>query len=139
MATDVSAYTKPLPPITKLNAPFWEGTTQGELRLQTCNECGHQWYPPSTHCPNCLSRDYAWKAVSGRGKVWSWVVFHQRYFKAFEDELPYNVTLIELDEGVMMMSTLRGIEDKDVHCDLPVRVEFEKATDEQSVPYFVPA
>lgn len=139
MATDVSAYTKPLPPITKLNAPFWEGTKKGELRLQTCNECGHQWYPPSTHCPNCLSRNYAWKAVSGRGKVWSWVIFHQRYFRAFEDELPYNVTLVELEEGVMMMSTLRGIDDKDVHCDLPVKVAFEDATDEQSVPYFVPA
>lgn len=139
MATDISAYTKPLPPVTKLNAPFWEGTKQGELRLQTCSECGHQWYPPSTHCPNCLSRNYSWKAVSGRGKVWSWVVFHQRYFKAFEDELPYNVTLVELEEGVMMMSTLRAIDDKDVRCDLPVKVEFEDATDEQSVPYFVPA
>jgi hypothetical protein len=39
----------------------------------------------------------------------------------------------------MMMSTLRGIEDTDVRCDLPVKVAFEDATDEQSVPYFVPA
>jgi uncharacterized OB-fold protein len=136
---DVAEYTKPLPPITKLNAPFWEGTKAGELRLQTCNECGKQWYPSSTHCPNCLSRDWAWKAVSGRGKVWSWVVFHQRYFKAFENDLPYNVSFIELEEGVMMMATVRGIEDSEMHCDLPVTVQFEEATDQQSVPYFVRA
>ncbi len=139
MSANVSEYTKPLPPITKLNAPFWEGTKQGELRLQTCNECGTQWFPPSTHCPHCLSRNFEWKAVSGMGKIWSWVVFHQRYFKAFEDDLPYNVTLIELDEGVMMMSTVRGIEDSDIECDMRVRVEFEDATEMQSVPYFVRA
>jgi uncharacterized OB-fold protein len=67
------------------------------------------------------------------------VRFHQRYFAAFEKDLPYNVTFIELDEGVMMMATLRGIDDKDIHCDMPVRVQFEEATDQQSVPYFVPA
>lgn len=139
MTADVSAYTKPLPPVTKLNAPFWEGTKQGELRLQTCNDCGKQWYPASTHCPNCLSRNHSWKAVSGQGKVWSWVVFHQRYFREFEDELPYNVTLVELDEGVMMMATLRGIDDDQVQCDMRVKVAFEDATEEQSVPYFVPA
>jgi hypothetical protein len=144
MATDgvkvqVRQYDKPLPPVTRLNAPFWEGTKLGELRLQTCNECGRQWYPPSTHCPACLSRDWEWRAVSGNGKVWSWVRFHQRYFKAFENDLPYNVTFVELDEGVMMMSTLRGIEDGDIRCDMPVRVAFEEATNEQSVPYFVPA
>jgi uncharacterized protein len=137
--TNTAEYSKPLPPITKLNAPFWEGTKAGELRLQTCNECGQRWYPSSTHCPNCLSRDWAWKAVSGRGKVWSWVVFHQRYFKAFEADLPYNVSFIELEEGVMMMATVRGIEDSEMRCDLPVTVAFEVATDEQSVPYFVRA
>jgi uncharacterized OB-fold protein len=142
MATDAAeakGYEKPLPPITKLNAPFWEGTKHGELRLQTCSDCGKQWYPPSTHCPECLSRNWEWKAVSGKGKVWSWVRFHQRYFASFEKDLPYNVTFVELDEGVMMMTTLRAIEDGDIHSDMPVKVQFENATDEQSVPYFVPA
>ncbi len=139
MATETQEYTKPLPPVTKLNKPFWEGTKQGELRLQTCNECGQRWFPPSTHCPQCLSRNWEWKAVSGRGKVWSWVVFHQRYFKAFEEDLPYNVTLVELDEGVMMMSRVEGISDEEMKCDMPVKVAFQDATDEQSVPYFVPA
>lgn len=139
MTTDAAAYTKPLPPITKLNAPFWEGTCQGELRLQTCTACGKQWFPPSTHCPNCLSREYTWQAVSGRGKVWSWVVFHQRYFSAFEADIPYNVSLIELDEGVMFMSTVRGIDNTAIRCDMPVTVAFEQATEQQAVPYFVPA
>ncbi len=139
MSSEAQEYAKPLPPITTLNKAFWEGTKQGELRLQTCNDCGQRWYPPSTHCPGCLSRNWEWKAVSGRGKVWSWVRFHQRYFAAFADDLPYNVTLVELEEGVMMMSRLEGIEDDQIVCDMPVKVEFFQATDEQAVPYFVPA
>lgn len=139
MSGELHDYTKPLPPITTLNTPFWEGTKIGELRLQTCNDCGKRWYPPSTHCPGCLSRDWEWKAVSGRGKVWSWVRFHQRYFAAFADDLPYNVTLVELEEGVMMMSRLERINDDQIVCDMPVKVAFHEATGEQSVPYFVPA
>lgn len=139
MTTKVQEYTKPLPPITTLNRPFWEGTKLGELRLQTCNECGQRWYPPSTHCPNCISRDWAWQAASGHGRVWSWVVFHQRYFKAFEDDLPYNVIFVELEEGVMMMSRIEGIEHDQIACDMPVKVAFRDVTEEQAVPYFVPA
>jgi len=139
MSGEAKVYIKPLPPVTKLNKPFWEGTKQGELRLQHCSECGHIWFPPSTHCPNCLSRNYEWKAVSGRGKVWSWIIMHQRYFKEFEDELPYDVALIELEEGVRMMSRLKGVSKEDIRCDMPVKVVFEEATEEQWVPYFVPA
>ena len=139
MSEEIADYTKPLPPITRLNRPFWEGTLQGELRLQTCNECGRRWYPASTHCPGCLSRNWEWKPVSGRGKVWSWVRFHQRYFAAFADDLPYNVTMVELDEGVMMISRLDGIADEDIVHDMPVKVAFQPATSDQSVPYFVPA
>ncbi len=133
---DTPAYSKPLPVLTKLNAPFWEGTKRGELRLQRCLACGHVWFPPSTHCARCLATTYEWITVSGRGKVWSWIVMHQRYFKAFDADLPYIVAMIELAEGPMLMSTLVGISKAEIHCDLPVRVVFEDATDDMAVPKF---
>ena len=131
-------YSKPLPLLTKLNAPFWEGTKQGELRLQKCNDCGHFWFPPSAHCQRCISRNYEWATVSGRGKVWSWIVMHQRYFKEFEDDLPYVVAFIELEEGPMMMSTLVEVDRDDISCDMPVTAVFEDATEEMAVPKFRP-
>jgi uncharacterized OB-fold protein len=131
-------YTKPLPTLTQLNRPFFEGARQGELRLQRCAVCGQHWFPPSTSCPRCLSVNWAWIAVSGRGRVWSWIVMHQRYFKAFEADLPYNVAFIQLDEGPFMMSTLVGIAPDAIRCDLPVEVTFEPATDEIAVPKFRP-
>ncbi len=133
---DTPAYAKPLPALTKLNAPFWEGTKRGELRLQRCTVCGRIWFPPSTHCPQCLATAYEWIVASGRGKVWSWIVMHQRYFKAFDADLPYIVAMIELAEGPMLMSTLVGVPKAEIHCDLPVRVVFEDATAEMAVPKF---
>ena len=133
-----AAYAKPLPRLTKLNRPYFEGAKQGELRLQLCGACGHRWFPPSSTCPKCLSPDYRWEAVSGRGRVWSWIVMHQQYFPSFKDDLPYNVAFIKLDEGPFMMSTLVGVPKEAIRCDLPVQVTFEDATDEIAIPKFRP-
>jgi uncharacterized OB-fold protein len=137
MAT--AQYTKPLPQLTKLNAPFWEGTKRGELRMQRCSACRRIWFPPSRHCPECLADTYEWVALSGRGRVWSWIVMHQRYFKAFEGDLPYVVALIELLEGPLFMSTIVGVPSGQIRCDMPVRAVFEDATEQMAVPKFTPA
>ena len=63
---------------------------------------------------------------------------HQRYFAAFEADLPYNVAFIELEEGPRLMSTLVDVAPDAIRCDLPVQVTFEDATDEIAVPKFRP-
>lgn len=131
-------YEKPLPTLTNLNRPYFEGAKRGEFRLQRCDGCGHHWYPASSHCPRCLSRDYQWVRVSGRGRVWSWIVMHQRYFKAFEAEMPYNVAFIQLEEGPFLMSTVVGVPKGALRCDMPVEVVFEDATEDVAVPKFQP-
>jgi len=135
---DTRLYTKPLPKLTRLNRPYFEGAAEGQLRLQRCAACGEHFFPPSTNCPACLSTDVPWVEVSGRGRVWSWIVMHQRYFKAFEDELPYNVAFVKLDEGPFLMSTVVGIPHDRIRCDLPVEATFEQATDEISILKFRP-
>jgi uncharacterized OB-fold protein len=135
----VSEYAKPLPHLTKLNRPYFEGAKQGELRLQRCGACGHHWFPPSTSCPRCLSPEYEWVKVSGRGRVWSWIMMHQLYFKSFEADIPYNVAFIQLEEGPFMMSSLVDIADDQIRCDLPVEVTFDQVTDEIAIPRFRPA
>jgi uncharacterized OB-fold protein len=131
-------YTKPLPAVTELNAPFWEGTRQGELRIQACSACEHTWFPPAPFCPQCLSADFRWAAVSGHGRIWSWIIMHQRYFKSFEADLPYKIIMVELDEGPLMTGAMADPA-AEIRCDMPVRVTFETVTDEMSIPKFVPA
>src|SRR5690242_15441732 len=103
---NLAEYEALLPAITEENRPYWDGLEAGELRLQTCVKCGTRRFPDSPVCPSCLADESRWEAVSGRGRIWSWITMHQRYFAAFEDELPYTVIFVELDEGPRMMSAL---------------------------------
>lgn len=132
-------YTKPLPTPDVWSQPFWEAARHHELRMQRCAGCGHVRFPPGPACPRCLSAEASWDLMSGRGRVWSWTVFHQLYYAGFKDELPYNVALIELEEGPRLYSNLVGIANAAIREGLPVVVTFEPATDEYTIPRFRPA
>ena len=80
------------------SAPFWEGCAKGELRVQACGSCGRLRFPPRPMCPWCRSLAREWKPVSGRGRVWSFVVPHPPLLPAYQDLAPYNVVLVELDD-----------------------------------------
>jgi len=82
------AIEKPLPRPSEDSAPFWEAAFKGELRMQKCGGCGHVRFPPSLLCPRCLSEDAQWVQMSGRGKVYSWVVVHQSQHPAFNPDAP---------------------------------------------------
>ncbi|HLF78884.1 MAG TPA: Zn-ribbon domain-containing OB-fold protein [Dehalococcoidia bacterium] len=133
-----STYRKPLPRPNRLSQPFWDGAKQHELRLQRCTACGHIWFPPSPRCPQCLSADYEWAKASGRGRVWSWISMWQKYFPAFESEIPYNVAYVQLEEGPKLMTNIVDCNPNDLRCDLPVEVVFEDITVTVSLPKFRP-
>src|SRR5581483_890442 len=93
------AIEKPLPAITEDGAPWWDGCRQGELRAQRCGACGHLRWPPSVLCPACLAEGGEWVRLSGRGTVWSFIVVHRPQHPAFFGDVPYNVAVVELEEG----------------------------------------
>jgi len=128
-------YQKPTPEINDENRAFWEGCRQGELRVQKCSNCGHIRHL-SPACPQCLKAEHEWVAASGRGTVYSWIVVHQRYNRAFEEDLPYNVTIVELDEGPRMVTSLVDVENEDIKAGTPVEVVFDRVTEEITLPKF---
>ncbi|MGH3662784.1 MAG: Zn-ribbon domain-containing OB-fold protein [Micromonosporaceae bacterium] len=129
-------HTKPLPDVTDETRPFWEGLRQGKLRLQRCDSCGHIRYPISFVCPQCLHTGHEWRDMSGRGSVFSYVVFHQIYHKAYAEDVPYNVALIQLDEGPRMFSNVVGAANDQVSVCARVKVVFDPVTDEITLPRF---
>lgn len=131
-------YDKPLPTLTDENRPFWEAAARGELRLQRCRACRRHRYPIAPVCPRCLAAEHEWEPVSGRGRVFSFVVFHQVYHRAFQGDVPYNVALVQLEEGPFMFSNVVGIRNEDIRCDMPVGVMFEPVTGEITLPRFRP-
>ncbi len=134
------AYDKPLPKkVSKLEQPFWDALKKHEVRLQKCSSCGHTWFPATALCPRCLSPKYEWAKCSGKGKVFSWVIFHQRYFKSFEKDIPYSVVWVELEEGPMFYSNMVGVKNEEIRCDMPVEAYFDDVTDEFTLLKFKPA
>ena len=130
------AYSKPIPIPSEESRPFWEATKRGELLLQHCRDCGAYRFPPNLLCTECSSTSFGWKCVSGRGKVYSYVIFHRAYHPAFAADLPYAVACIELEEGPRLLSNIVGIGPERLRCDMPVEVVFEEITSDISLPKF---
>jgi uncharacterized OB-fold protein len=135
----VAEYKKPLPAISTLSEPYWQGLKRHELKMQKCSDCGKLWYPPAPFCPDCWSRNCTWQQLSGRGKVNSWVVFHQAYFSSVKDDIPYNVAEVELEEGPRLLTNLVGIDNVDIAIDMPVEIVFDDVTDDVTLAKFRPA
>jgi uncharacterized OB-fold protein len=131
-------YRKPLPALDPLNRPFWDLARQGKLSVQRCRACGHRHFPPAPVCPSCLGDQQEWEVVSGKAILVSWVTFHRAYWDAFEPELPYDVCLVQLDEGPLLLSNLVGTDGREVAVGDRVEVVFASVTEEIALPKFRP-
>lgn len=87
------------PLVDEDGAPFWEYAAQGELRVQGCADCGELRFPPRPCCPHCQSFDSAWRPMSGRGRIWSFVVPHPPLLPDYAAQAPYNAVLVELADA----------------------------------------
>ena len=138
----------PLPDLERLpdyEQGFWEGSRNGELRVQRCADCGLFRHLPTPMCPQCSSLAYDWTKVSGRGFVYSYVIVRHPVHPAIaeKEQVPYNVCMIELEEqeGLRICSNVLKVAPEDIHVDMPVEVTFIPSVDEPEVvlPVFVPA
>ena len=137
--TTPTAYEKPLPVKTAENAPYWESAKEHALKLPRCGGCAAFRYPPTEFCPRCLSDETEWRAISGRGTIYSFIVVHQRYDPSFADDLPYNVAVVELGEGPRLVTNVVGIDNKDLRVGMPVTITYEDITEEFTLPKFRPS
>ena len=103
---------------------FWNGLSEHKLLIQRCSGCATLRNPPQPMCPKC--RSLHWEAIesSGRGRVYSYVMPHQPKFPFFD--YPYIVALIELAEGVRLVSNLTDIDPGDVRAGMPVEVYYQR-------------
>jgi uncharacterized OB-fold protein len=117
---------------------FSAGLDAGELRVQHCNTCGKLNMYPRHHCPFCQSTDLGWVVAAGTGVLHSFAVVRAVPPRGFEDELPYAVGVVKLDEGVQLLGRLHPSSDGDwdiYACD--ARVTFAPAgSDRRGVAWF---
>lgn len=127
---------KPNPIVDLWSEPFWEACRDKRLMVQRCNDTGQCWFPPSPVSPFSPKASWQWTQCSGKGEVVSWVVFHQKYFDGFADELPYNVAMVKLAEGPVLITNVRAPNDQ-LSIGMAVTVSFEQR-EKYAVPVFEP-
>jgi len=120
---------RPRPVVNRDNAGFWEGVQRHRLLIQRCTNCGTRRHPWLPGCNACGGLDWDTVEASGEGTVYSYVVMHHPPFPAFDP--PYAVGLIELAEGVRIVSNVVGVPYDKVRIGLPVRLEFRRYDEPQ--------
>ncbi len=135
---DQKAYRKPLPRIDEESRGYWEALARHELYVQRCRGCGTTRFYPRAVCPACLSSDTEWLRASGRGSVYTFTITRQNQAPGFRDELPYVLAVVELTEGVRLMTNVVGCPPEEVRIGMPVEVVFEDVAPEVTLPKFRP-
>ena len=133
-----SDWQKPLPLPDGVSAPYWQAAAEGRLLIQQCPSCGHrQWYPRAL-CTAC-GADPEWLECSGRGVVHTFTVVRQMGMRAFREDVPYVVAMIDLEEGPRLMGGITDCDPDSVVIGLPVEVHFVTAAEDIGIPYWRPA
>ena len=131
-------YRKPLPQPNENSRPFWEGTRAHELRLQRCRQCGKHIFYPRAVCPFCLSERLEWVTAGGEGKIYSYTVVRRAMHPAFQDDVPYVLALVELDEGPRLTTNIVAAALDEVRVDMRVRAAYDDVTPEITLLKFAP-
>lgn len=131
---------KALPSPTPETAPYWDGCKAHELRIQYCRDCQAYFFYPRSLCPTCLGDALEWRAVSGKGTLLTYVL-SARPAPGFENELPYAIAIVQLDEGPHMMTNIinTDLTPANLPVGMAVEVVFDDVTDAISIPKFQPS
>ena len=94
----------------------------GRLMGSACSNCGATNFPPRADCADCLSGDFEYREVSGRGTVYTYSVIAAAP-TGFDDEVPYTIVVVDLEEGGRLLAWLGdSIEPDDIQIGMFVQV-----------------
>ncbi len=130
---------KPIPIVSPWAKPFWDATAIGILKIQKCSKCDMNIFYPRLYCPSCGSKEIEWIEALGTGNVYSFTVVENNAPSAFIVDMPYVVAVVELDEGIRMLTNIINCNLEQLTCDMRVKVVFESLNDEFTLPKFEPA
>ena len=130
-------FIKQPPSITASNQPFWESARRHELVVYGCQNCGSL-YSQTTECIACDSPHMEWVKVIGKGQVFTFCVYQQAFNPAWQEDIPYNVAYVKLDEGPLLIANIVGCSNDDIRVGMPVQVVFDDVSDEVTLPKFTP-
>ena len=132
----LSARALPAPDNAALH--YWQSAADGKLVLQRCVDCGEFQFYPRALCAACAG-ETEWVDASGRGTLYTFTVIRQNRSEAFVRLSPYAVGIVELEEGVRMMSNIVECELDRLEVGMALEVLLLKAADDVGLPFWRPA
>jgi len=130
---------RPEPPVTDVSAPFWEATRDKRLLIQRCARCDTWVWYPRPACTKCMSDALRWTQVNGRGTVYAASVHYRPGVAEMKERVPYVVALVELDEGVRLLTNVVDCDPESVRVGQSVTLAWEELPDGRHLPIFKPA
>ena len=103
-------------PVAGVEQAYFRNLAEGRFQIQRCVECKRHVFYPREICPHCTSCSLEWVTPSGRGTVYSHTTLRRKPDAGGD----YNVSLIDLEEGVRMMSCVTGVAASEVKIGMPV-------------------
>lgn len=94
------------------------GLRSGVFLIQRCRGCSAHIFYPRVLCPHCSSPDLGWVEPMGLGTVYSTTVVRRPADKGGS----YNVALVDLAEGVRLMTRVEAVSPEAVKIGMRVRV-----------------
>lgn len=125
----------PIPRVTNTNRPMYAAAANGQFILQRCARCRRFIYYPRLACPYCLSDTIRWVSASGSGSVWSFAIVEHPAHPAFNDGVPIVLAAVLLDEGPIMVASVR-CSPTEINIGDLVHVIFDLKVDDLVIPRF---
>lgn len=136
MSEEKSAYNKPLPSLDGLSGEFYDFCRQEALHFQRCSDCQTFRHVPREMCAECNSFAWEWVPSTGRGVVYTWTVVERALHPAFVEDTPMAPVVVEMEEGVRLLSNMLDCPPGELEIGLPVQIAYEAVTDEVTLPRF---
>lgn len=127
---------QPLPQLAGLAREFYGFCKRRELRFQRCSDCSAWRHVPRERCSECGSASYRWERSSGRGRVYTWIVANRSMHPSFPSDGSVAPVVIEMDEGVRVVSTMRDCPPRELAIGMPVEVVYDDVTEDVTLPKF---
>jgi uncharacterized OB-fold protein len=112
-----------------------------EFQPYKCVSCGSIIAPPTGTCYSCGGNKMEWGNVSGKGKLVSFTVIHIAP-EQFQEESPYIVAIVELDEGTRVTGRLQGFDPmkpEEITVGTPLFLDYEDGESGNTYLSFKPA
>lgn len=99
------------------------------LEAAKCKGCGHISFPPREICAECGKQGFEKKVLADTGKLLTYTIIRVAP-EGFEDQAPYAVGIVELDDGVHLTAQVVDCDFAKLKVGLRVRIEFRKVSQE---------